>query len=1051
MSSVLSETKASGLLNGTLNSFGLDWQYCDVAQPNLVFMLSAVDGAPVSHDKTLFNINLHTPLSPATPLPSSSLPSPPPPLPRASIELIAQESVLRAIPLPRVISCEPTLSDPHTLQVVHLSSPTPRRRADKPSAPSTCAVLSLTFPSLEDATDVATVLRALIHCASSTSSAASSPSASPLLSRTIHGQVCIHQGWVEKRSSTSLSYARRFVRLFPNRLLLYRTAASAYPVNVFPLTVDDVESHALVTAPKPRTVEINLRSMWGGDGREGLTWRTATAEEQSRWTNAIAVEQTASFRTRIGAIITPQLRAALAGGGADTGDGSAASSRRGSVSSAPPLPPLPHPALTAVALSITATAAGRPSSNSLLQSPTHRMSRDGSISTSFAGNPLLDSNSSPKQSPPLGASLFVSSGGPAQLPAIHLGSVGSSGQSPPLSLSSLLSSPRSFFHYLLHLSSLPLLWPSALPSPQSWHRLTPQPFLKKRGKLMLAIDSALSSYHALLSASSALWAEARLVMVDELEQSGSGQIGFSFPGFDAQVFDVGKLSVIACHQLFAPSAHALLFTKKDYEGAIESSSPAKEMMQSSPDITALFDAGQMDEARTLSFQAQRLVLHHCALAAHLKTKTSTSGRYTLRANEVIPWSAVVHTAFAPPPSSSSAAPSTKNQAVLESFSATAYIANPSLHTLQLLLTHSMTEGAAAVGMAVGQRWDAPFSSAPVSPHGSPDGSPLSMPSSPRLGASAHRRGLKELWHARRGSETAAKVLKDAQGRDRAGSHHAHTAAKAKAKPTGKVTPPAGSNRSTPSHSPPSSSRDGSVVGSMSGALNLALPEEVADVRPLVNPLHLLLLLRCLLLSRVNGLVAIDAAASEWWKKRRGERGLSDADQQRSDDKGERMDSVEALLRRVEEERAKADAALAVLPDYEELERQRELQDREDRDAIARNALIRRRILETKAREDDRRHLTDDEPSPSPLPSPILLDPPSTPHLDESSKSTPSGRDRDGSDSAVSDPGVSSSGSDAEVHAQVPPATEAVAARRGGGVLVSARLATFERRLSAGSK
>ena len=132
------------------------------------------------------------------------------------------------------------------------------------------------------------------------------------------------------------------------------------------------------------------------------------------------------------------------------------------------------------------------------------------------------------------------------------------------------------------------------------------------------------------------------------------------------------------------------------------------------------------------------------------------------------------------------------------------------------------------------------------------------------------------------------------------------------------------------------------------------------VRPLVNPLHLLLLLRCLLVGRLQAVQAVEAACGEWWKKRKGERGGGGGGGGVVEDeweeaggggggggggKSDRMDAVTLLVKRVEEEKAKVHAALQVLPSYEELDAQAELQEREDRDATARHAIIKKRLID----------------------------------------------------------------------------------------------------------
>ena len=73
-------------LNDSLSALGLDWHYSDTGQPNLLYLITAVDGVSCRQDKTLFNINL----SPSRP----------------QLELIDRESVGRAIALSSLLSCE---------------------------------------------------------------------------------------------------------------------------------------------------------------------------------------------------------------------------------------------------------------------------------------------------------------------------------------------------------------------------------------------------------------------------------------------------------------------------------------------------------------------------------------------------------------------------------------------------------------------------------------------------------------------------------------------------------------------------------------------------------------------------------------------------------------------------------------------------------------------------------------------------------------------------------------------------------------------------------
>ena len=933
-------------LNDTLTSLGLDWHYSDTGQPNLLYLIAAIDGVSCRQDKTVFNINL----APNKP----------------QLELVDRENVVRAIPIPSLLACEPSVTDSHTLQLVHLSETKRDRVKSKRPPQATTHMLRLTFPSLDDAHDVSAILRACIHL---TTCAPSLPASSPLLSATIHGQLCLHKAYIEKQSSTShLSWAKRYLLLFPNRLLLYRSANTPYPVNVLPLTVDHIDSHATVKLEKGR-LQLNLRQMWGLDGRELLVWKgtgMGSGDELSKWMAAIATEQTASFRTPVSALLTQQLISALqAGRGLDERWLSTVSStsRRNSAIDLPippPLPPLPPAAMTAAILS--SITAGSSSSTS------PRTDRAGSFSTQFAGNPLLDGSSpvahSPNASPPFSAAVFLSTLSSSQLPLLHISPATSSaghdsGSAPPLSLAALLSSPRSFFQYLQHLSSLPLLFPSELPGLSVFHCVTPQPLFKKRGKLMLSIDHALTAYHAVVESSVALLRDSRLVMIDEFEQSGSGQIGFAYPGFDEQLFDVGRLSVVSCGQLMAASSGTgsggLEFTRTDYLSAIESNSPAKELMQSSPDVSAMYEGGEIQEAKALSEAAQRVMLHNCALAQHLKGRIGQSSRHMLAHNELVPWTAVL----------SASASSLRNAAVLQSFLPCVYVTNPPLATLQQLLAlhshtstspHAAATSAAAFSSAQQSvMYAAAFSSAPVSPQASPDSSPLSsQPGSPKATPGSHsRKGLRDLWqHARRGSESVKDRDKPYDERRERHSSHSHNSAyklNTATATTGRQSPPASCSPPHPSHRSSASSSVPSLAG--------LVCEDGSVARPLLNPLHMLLLLRCLCNARLQAIQRLEAACTEWWRKRREEKGRVDDDDDElvaaaaatHGTRGDRMDSVAVLMRKAEDERVRVLRCISALPEPDELDRQRDMQEREDRDTQSRNAHMRKRQEERQER------------------------------------------------------------------------------------------------------
>ena len=466
-----------------------------------------------------------------------------------------------------------------------------------------------------------------------------------------------------------------------------------------------------------------------------------------------------------------------------------------------------------------------------------------------------------------------------------------------LPLSSLIASQRSFMAYLLEVSALRPLCPSSLPSAAAFQLLTPSARLRRRQAALCSLDSALLSYHHLLAALFSIWCEARLLMVDRLEQSGSGQIGFSFPGFDTQVFDVGKLCVIACGQLLSPQPHALLFTARDFQLAMESSSPAKEMMQSSPDITQLFARGEREEARALAAQSQRLLLHHCALASHVK-----SHQTELRAGDVLVWEEVMATVGS----------RSSNTAVLDMYRPVSYVFNPSLTALHSLIAQvkcrRKTETAAvyasfpaAISYATAAAVALPVKPSPThtrsaSASTSASTSPV-QPSSPA--AASTSRGF------------FSRVLSSPSKSTPPVSPSSSRASKSTPpSPRLAVCPPPASPLSPIALVSP-------VVSSLPAPLSPAscTSPPVADLRCLADPLHLLLLLRTLLHYRRHALSSLLAAVTDALQS------MKAAPSPPSD-----LAAVQSLHAEAEKEKEAVMAALSALPRQEEIE----LEDRRER-------------------------------------------------------------------------------------------------------------------------
>jgi hypothetical protein len=143
-------------------------------------------------------------------------------------------------------------------------------------------------------------------------------------------------------------------------------------------------------------------------------------------------------------------------------------------------------------------------------------------------------------------------------------------------------------------------------------------------------------YHHALHSSNELLRHCRVVCREVSSDSGGGQIGFSFPGFDTQVFDVGSLAVVSPWQFF--SATDIAFQTSEWKSALRSKCAAKELMQSSPDFSNLFDSDPT-EAKKQMKDAQLRAVHNLFLAAHMKRITSRGTAF--HSGETIEWKAVV--------------------------------------------------------------------------------------------------------------------------------------------------------------------------------------------------------------------------------------------------------------------------------------------------------------------------------------------------------------------------------------------------------------------------
>ena len=68
----------------------------------------------------------------------------------------------------------------------------------------------------------------------------------------------------------------------------------------------------------------------------------------------------------------------------------------------------------------------------------------------------------------------------------------------------------------------------------------------------------------------------------------------------------------------------LLLGLQVWQGALRSQSAAKELMQSSPDVSSMFESGKMKEAKAILHDASLEILHNISLASWIASMGNNS-------------------------------------------------------------------------------------------------------------------------------------------------------------------------------------------------------------------------------------------------------------------------------------------------------------------------------------------------------------------------------------------------------------------------------------------
>lgn len=130
--------------------------------------------------------------------------------------------------------------------------------------------------------------------------------------------------------------------------------------------------------------------------------------------------------------------------------------------------------------------------------------------------------------------------------------------------------------------------------------------------------------------------QSRMYFSDQ-QLSTNTYINFAFPGFQEQTFVLLHFSVIEPYCFFQDSG-VRAFSDEVWSGALSAQSVAKELMQSSPDVSNFFLEGKSETGRRVMHFSTLGTLHNLVLASFLRVKEKQ-----LKPGDRIAWRDVLKT------------------------------------------------------------------------------------------------------------------------------------------------------------------------------------------------------------------------------------------------------------------------------------------------------------------------------------------------------------------------------------------------------------------------
>lgn len=179
---------------------------------------------------------------------------------------------------------------------------------------------------------------------------------------------------------------------------------------------------------------------------------------------------------------------------------------------------------------------------------------------------------------------------------------------------------KHFFEFLYRdLRSTLVLHRSLVFSPEQWQKFSGSSgggLFSSRDKSLKEVDKTLKDYQACVHVSMDMMRHCHIICESDGTAGATNTIGFGFPGFDGQTFMVGQYACVTAWYLFEQSG-ILSFGQDTWEGSLSSTSPSKELMQSSPDVSSLYESDEIERAKKIMHAASLEVLHNLYLAQYM--------------------------------------------------------------------------------------------------------------------------------------------------------------------------------------------------------------------------------------------------------------------------------------------------------------------------------------------------------------------------------------------------------------------------------------------------